>query len=74
MSRKPADPEARLHTLLDTIWREKVSVSSNIARNNAQVVAMAASMGLITTKTGVSTYANAWQITTRGLSWLQKDH
>lgn len=47
-----------------------VSVKSNVARDNAEIVAMAASMGLITTQTDNSTFASAWNITTRGLSWL----
>lgn len=69
------DPELRLSELLNLIWREKVSVKSNYARTNAEIVAMAASLQLITTKTGVSTFASAWQITTRGLTWLhEKEH
>jgi hypothetical protein len=66
------DPETRLFELLDRVWREKVSVKSNYARSNAEVFAMAASMGFITTQTGVATFASGWQITTRGLSALNE--
>lgn len=75
--RTPAavDPEARLAELLDRIWRTKVSVKSTYARANAEVVAMAASLQMITTKTGVSTFAGSWNITTQGLSWLnEREH
>jgi hypothetical protein len=64
--------EQRLAELLDRVWREKVSVKSDYARANAEIVAMAASLHMLTTKTGVSTFANAWQITNTGLSWLNE--
>ena len=66
------DPEVRLAALLDRVWREKVSVKSDYARSNAEIVAMAASLHMLTTKTGVSTFASAWQITQTGLTWLQE--
>jgi hypothetical protein len=57
------------------VWREKVSVKSDYARANAEIVAMAASLHMLTTKTGVSTFASEWQITNTGLSWLnEKEH
>lgn len=57
------------------MWREKVSVKSNHARTNAEIVAMAASLHMLTTKTGVSTFATEWQITNIGLSWLnEREH
>lgn len=57
------------------MWREKVSVKSDYARTNAEIVAMAASLHMLTTKTGVSTFANEWQITNTGLSWLnEREH
>lgn len=76
MSRKPKPAEGlekRLAALLDRVWREKVSVKSNYARENAEVVAAAASLHMLTTKTGVSTFANEWQITQQGLSWLMEN-
>jgi hypothetical protein len=71
----PGDPEKRLAELLDRVWRGAVSVKSNYARDNAEVVAMAASLHMLTTKTGVSTFASAWQITNTGLTWLtEREH
>jgi hypothetical protein len=64
--------EVRLTELLDRVWREKVSVKSDYVRANAEIVAMAASLHLLTTRTGPSTFASAWQITTQGLSWLNE--
>lgn len=74
MSPKP-DPEKRLAELLDRVWCQAVSVKSNYARDHADVVAMAASLHMITTKTGVSTFASAWNITNTGLTWLnEREH
>jgi hypothetical protein len=67
--------EVRLAELLDRVWRGTVSVKSNLARDNAEIVAMAASLHMLTTKTGVSTFANEWQITNTGLTWLnEREH
>lgn len=69
------DPETRLAELLDRVWRGKVSVKSDYARKNAEIVAMAASLQMLTTKTGVSTFASEWQITNTGLAWLnEREH
>lgn len=57
------------------MWRDRVSVKSDYARTNAEIVAMAASLHMLTTKTGVSTFANEWQITNTGLAWLnEREH
>jgi hypothetical protein len=64
------DPETRLRALLDRCWREKVSIKSDYARTNAEIVAMGASLQLITTQVSIGTFAGAWNITTKGLSWL----
>lgn len=57
------------------MWRYRFSVKSTYARTNAEIVAMAASLHMLTTKTGVSTFASEWQITNTGLSWLnEKEH
>jgi hypothetical protein len=50
-------------------------VKSDYARTHAQIVAMAASLHMLTTKTGVSTFASEWQITNTGLTWLnEREH
>jgi hypothetical protein len=47
-------------------------VRSNTARSCADIIAMAASMQLITSRTAPNVYANEWQITTKGLMWLNE--
>lgn len=66
----PTEAVARLHDLIVRVWRHHVSVKSDYARENAQIVGMAASLQMITTKVGRSTYANAWHVTRQGLTWL----
>ena len=75
MGLKKPDPEARLAELLDRVWRGRLAVKSDYARTHAQIVAMAASLHMLTTKTGVSTFASEWQITNTGLTWLnEREH
>lgn len=47
-------------------------IKSNYARDNAEIVGMAASLQLVTTKIGASKFANEWNITTKGLTWLNE--
>lgn len=63
----PISVDDRLRELVCTIWKETVMVKGNLARDNADIVAMAASMQLITTRVGPNCYAGAWQITGKGL-------
>lgn len=58
--------------VLRACWREKVRVKADYARSNADIVAMAASLQLITTKIGRQRFASVWHITTKGLSWLNE--
>jgi hypothetical protein len=43
-----------------------------MARKEADVIAMAASLQLITTKVGAQRYAKTWLITSKGLKWLDE--
>lgn len=45
-------------------------VKSDYARNHAEIIAMAASLQLITTKVGSNKFANEWKVTPPGLVWL----
>jgi endonuclease/exonuclease/phosphatase (EEP) superfamily protein YafD len=67
-----ADPLDRLNKVLRAIWREQVRVKSDMARKEADVIAMAASLQLITTKVGAQRYAKTWLITSKGLKWLDE--
>jgi hypothetical protein len=60
--------------MLKACWRENVRVKSDYARKEADIVAMAASLQLITTKVGPQRFAKTWLITSKGLNWLtEKD-
>jgi hypothetical protein len=51
-----------------------VRVKSDFARKEADVIAMAASLQLITTKVAAQRFAKTWLITSKGLTWLtEKD-
>lgn len=47
-------------------------VKSDVARKEADIIAMAASLQLITTKVGAQRFAKTWHITTKGLTWLNE--
>lgn len=69
---KPISVDSRLRELLTTVHRGTVAVKSNVARDNAEIVAMAASMLLITTRVGPNCYAGAWQVTGKGLRYINE--
>lgn len=58
---------------LRTVWRYNVTTKSDFARDYADYIAMAASMGFISTRITESIYGRQWQITSRGLVALE-DH
>lgn len=60
----------KLIDILDRAWRKPFKTKSDFARNNADMIAMAASDGYITTKMAVGLYARQWNITPKGLSHL----
>lgn len=69
---KPTDAEGRLTELLTKAWRDTIRVKSDYARSNAEIVGMAASLQLITTKVGGNRFANSWHISQKGLGWLNE--
>ena len=69
---KPTDAEGRLNELLTKAWRDTIRVKSDYARANAEIVGMAASLQLITTKVAASRFANSWHISQKGLTWLNE--
>lgn len=48
------------------------TVSCNFARQNAHLVAAAASLQLITTRINRDVFGRDWQITAKGLRWLNE--
>lgn len=59
-----------LVTILDSAWQGGFTSRSDLARANADVVAMATERSLITTRIGPNTYSNKHLITPSGLSVL----
>lgn len=69
---KPTSVLDRLNAVLTQAWSQPFRVKSDYARAQADIVAMAASLQMITTKIGTAKFANSWRITIRGQSWLQE--
>ena len=61
---------AVLVTILDTAWQGGFTSRSDLARENAELVAMATERKLITTRIGPNTYGNKHLITPSGLNTL----
>jgi hypothetical protein len=49
-----------------------IALQSNFFREYAPYVAMAASMGYLTTHIGGNQYCSEWHPTSKGLRWLEK--
>lgn len=64
----------RLKPLLQSIYTRPMAIQSNTARRDADIVAMAASIGLITTQITPGTYGRDWRVTTKGLELLNEEH
>lgn len=72
LKRTEREPEERLAELLTRAWRTTVRVKGDYARTNAEIVGMAASLQMITTKIAGNKFASAWHITNKGLTWLNE--
>jgi len=67
------------NTVIDTllkvvreIYFHPTTTKSNLARDNASVIAMAACEGLITTKVSPGIYSSEWRVTAKGLHLLNE--
>lgn len=65
--------ERQLLSVLDEAWLRGFTVQSNFSRAHAEVVAMAASLQLITTRINRDLFGCEWQITSKGLRWLNEN-
>jgi hypothetical protein len=68
-------PEANKRTLkpvLSEAYRVGFTVQSGFARTHAELVACAASLGLITTQNDDGVFGRDWRITMKGLRWLNE--
>ena len=62
-----------LKRLLHHVYIKPMAIQSNVARRDAALVAMAASMGLITTQISSQQFGRDWRITNRGLLLLNEE-
>ena len=60
----------RLTDVLTRAWKAPFKTKSDFARAEADVVAMAASDGYLTTRVAAGLYGNEWRITPTGLRHL----
>lgn len=70
----PKRIDSFLKQVLHNIWTYQVTTKSDFAREHADYIAMAASMGLISTRIMRDVYGRQWQITTKGLDALEKHY
>lgn len=66
--------DKRLFIVVLEAYKRSFSVQSDYARAEAELVAMAASLGLISTKVHNNIYSRDWRPTARGLLWLEKQN
>ena len=62
-----AEPKQKLNDILRQAWQAPFSTKSDFARANANLVALAASQGLISTRVGRETYGTKWLLAPAGL-------
>lgn len=72
VGRKPID--ANLKTVLHEAWVRGFTTKSDFSREFADFVAMAASMGLITSRVMGQVFGRGWQITAKGLYALEHEY
>ena len=65
--------ERQLMKVLDEAWLRGFTVQSRFARSHAELVAMAASLQLISSRINRDLFGCEWQITSKGLRWLNEN-
>jgi hypothetical protein len=60
----------RIMDVLENAWLKPFKTKSDFAREHADLIAMAASDGLLTTKIATGLYQRHWLLTPKGLSLL----
>lgn len=60
----------KVDTVLRRAWLQGFRTKSNFAREFADEVAVAASLGLISTKIGKDKFDRTWHITRKGLDYI----
>lgn len=64
--------EHEILTVVGEAWNRPFSTRSNFARDNAEVIAMCACLGYITTRLTSDAYGNTWKATAEGLALLDE--
>lgn len=64
--------EEKLAVVVNEAWQRGFTTKSAFARMNAELVGMGASLQLITTRISKDLYGNEWQVTVKGLRWLNE--
>lgn len=64
--------DAQLQAVVLQAHTHSFTVRSDYARSFAEYVAMAASLGLISTKIAGNLYSSHWRPTVKGLAWLNE--
>lgn len=62
----------RVKALLQQVYTRPLAIQGNTARTDADIVAMAASMGLITSQISPNEFGRDWRITGKGLLMLNE--
>jgi hypothetical protein len=60
----------RVNSVIQKAWLQGFRTKSNFARLYADEVAIAASLGLISTKIGKEKFDKTWHITRKGLDYI----
>jgi hypothetical protein len=63
--------DKRLSDVILEAYRRRFTVQSDYSRANAEYIAMAASIGLISTRLYGNVYSREWRPTVKGLLWLE---
>ncbi|MBB4039133.1 hypothetical protein GGR34_000768 [Microvirga flocculans] len=63
--------DKKLAEVILEAYRRGFTVQSDYSRSNAEYVAMAASIGLISTRLYGNVYSREWRPTVKGLVWLE---
>lgn len=67
------DMKTNIDDILRRAWLHGFRTKSDFARIHADGVAIAASLGLITTKIGAERFDRSWHITRKGLTFLGEE-
>lgn len=63
--------DQQLFQIVLEAYKRSFSVQSDYARANAELVGMAASLGLVSTKVHNNVFSRDWRPTSKGLHWLE---